>query len=185
MRYGAVAYELERGQKEREVEPAHDEEAGGEERLLVCPVHPAVAIRHLQGPEIHEAATVPWRLASGRHMVSCRHRQSPPHASGINHLALALALLFTGAESQRRFLFGGSMQCATPPAKTLGRRIAELESLTTSQSRELQIRIRAHRPVAGPLRPPAYPVHQRPPTSWRAASRCFTGSRFSARGERE
>jgi hypothetical protein len=66
---------------------------------------------------------------------------------------------------RRRFLFGGSMEYATPPSprlsragkqvqpasrstprsadtatlRTLERRIAELENLTTSQSRELQI----------------------------------------------
>lgn len=34
-------------------------------------------------------------------MSTCRHRQSVPRRSGINHLALALALLFTGAETDQ------------------------------------------------------------------------------------
>ena len=72
-------------------------------------------------------------------MTTCRYRQSPPHASGINHLALALALLFTGAEVTAPVLVRRKHAVRNPTLKTLERRIAELENLTTSQGRELQI----------------------------------------------
>lgn len=36
-------------------------------------------------------------------MATCRYRHSSQRCSGINYLALALALLFTGAETTTRF----------------------------------------------------------------------------------
>jgi len=64
-------------------------------------VHVSRATRHLkraEHPAIEADTIEPLRLASVRQMATCRYRQSPSRSSGINHLALALALLFTGAE---------------------------------------------------------------------------------------
>ena len=53
----------------------------------------------------------PGRLAKVRHMANRMSRQSPPRCFGINHLALAQALLFAGAEDHDARLRFGAPRC--------------------------------------------------------------------------